>query len=104
MSDEKIRVDFREDLDLETMAEAGRLLGKPLGDVIQSPDQPLAIAALVCVVKRRTDPSFTFERAKKLRPHEMDIVGGDDVPEVPGASNGAKLLASLEPSDSTPPT
>jgi hypothetical protein len=49
-------------------------------------------AALAWMVKRRTDPDFTYEDALKLRMGDLEVVNHD--PEALAAGNGGKPLSS----------
>jgi hypothetical protein len=94
----KIRVDLAE-MTLRELGDVGRLLApRTLAEVMQSPEQTDAIAALACVVKRRTDPDYSLEQALDLRMGDIDMVSEAD----PLAnSNGAQPLALLASGDST---
>jgi len=82
----KLRVDAS-DLTLGELAQVGELLGMSLTDAMSGTGQARGIAAIACVVARRTDPSFSFDQALALRMSELDLVEQPD-PEVPSASNG----------------
>lgn len=91
---EKIRVDMDE-LTLDEMADVAELLvdtfGQSLNDLLSSPKQPLAIAALAWAMQKRTNPDYTFAEARRLRIGDIDFVaGGEAQPgEALGVSNGA---------------
>ena len=93
MTGEKLRIEM-DDLTLGEMAEVGRLLGRPLSDVIVGPEQGDALAAVATVIMRRTDPGYTLAQAGELRMRDIEIVAPD--PEVSAASNGGTPPASLE--------
>jgi hypothetical protein len=82
---DRIRVDTA-DLTLGELADAGELLGIPLQDAMTGLAQPKAIAALVCVIVRRTDPSYTLDQALQLHMRDIDLVQTD--PEVSAGNNG----------------
>jgi hypothetical protein len=77
------------DLTLGELADAAELLDAPLHEAIQGRQQPRAIAAMVCVLQRRTDPGYTLEQALALKMADIDMVAPDTDPEkVPAGSNG----------------
>jgi len=82
---DKIRVEVA-DLTLGELADAGELLGGPLHEAMTGMAQPKAIAAIVCVIQRRTDPAYTMEQALGLRMADVELVGAD--PEAPAGNNG----------------
>lgn len=78
------------DLTLGEMADAGELLGAPLHEVVTGVGQPKAIAAMVCVLQRRTNPGYTLEDALKLRMADIDLVTPETDPgKVSADSNGS---------------
>ena len=81
----RIRVEVA-DLTLGELAAAGELLGGPLHEAMTGMGQPKAIAAIVCVIQRRTDPAYTLDQALSLRMADVELVGAD--PEAPAGSNG----------------
>lgn len=87
---ERIRVDA-DDLTLGELAEATDIAG----DIKTAGDNFRNTAALAWVTKRRTDPTFTFEDALKLKMGDIEIVSAD--PEVPSDGNGVMPLPSLAP-------
>lgn len=91
---EKIRVDVAE-MSLREMAEAIELAGDENAPGFNFRQT----AALACIVKRRTDPTFTYEQALELKIGELDIVN-DEAPEVPGGGTGVLPLPSPEPGPS----
>jgi hypothetical protein len=89
MTAEKVRIDMA-DLTLGELAEVGELLGMSLQDAMTGPAQPRAVAALACVVARRTDPAYTFDQALALHMTDLEIVNAPDAAGEPSAgSNGA---------------
>jgi len=100
---DKIRVDMA-DLTLAEMAEVGETVGETLDVALAGPRQPLAVAAVAWVVRRRSDPTFTYEAAKQLRLGDIEMIGADAHPEAPGASNGASPQPSPASGVSTPST
>jgi len=95
---ERIRVEMA-DLTLRELAQVGKLLApRALGDVMTGPDQPEAIAALVCVIKQRTDPTFTYEQALDLHMGDVEFVA----PESNGDGGGMTPLPSPASGDSIP--
>lgn len=85
----KLRVDMA-DLTLGELADVADVLGAPLAEALQGQSQPRAIAAIVCVLQRRTDPAYTYEQALGLRMAELEIVAAEATgPEVPAGNNGA---------------
>jgi hypothetical protein len=96
MSGERIRVDMAE-LTLRELAAVGRMLApRALSDVMQGPEQTEAIAALVCVIKQRTDPTFTFEQALDLHMGDVEFIA----PESNGDGAGMTQLPSPASGDS----
>lgn len=72
---EKVRVDVS-DMTLREMADATAAAG----DVEAAGGSFLQMAAMAWVVKRRTDPTFSFDDALALRMGDLDIV--EQAPEV----------------------
>jgi len=98
MSDERIRVDLA-DLTLGELAELGEMMAPtPLAEVLDGPKQAAAIAAIVTIVKRRTEPDFSIEQALRLKMSEIEMVAPD--PEVPSGAAGGTPLSSVEPGGS----
>lgn len=82
-----IRVDMQS-MTLRELGRVGELLAPTsLADAMTGPQQPIAIAALLCIVRQRDDPSFTFDDALDLPMSEVDLVG--PTPEPSSADNGA---------------
>lgn len=88
MSDGKIVVNVSE-FSLREMAEAIELAGAPDAAGFNFRQT----AALAWVVKRRTDPAFTYEQALDLKIGDLDIVG--ESPEVPSGVTGELPPLSL---------
>lgn len=68
------------DLTLAEVAEVESLSGQPLGDMTD-PKAPKGrlMQSLVYVMKRKTDPSFSFEQAGLLTMDQMnEVLGGAD--------------------------
>lgn len=100
--DNRIQVAM-DDLTLEEMAEVGELMGATLDAVLTGPRQPLAIAALAWIVRRRTDPTFTYEAAKRLRIADVHLITSEEGQgEAHAASNGGTPHVSPESGDSIP--
>lgn len=95
---EKLRVDL-DDLTLGELHDLRKLSGVPLEEIMTSDDQTLGLAAIVCVLKRREDPSFTMEDALRVKLSELDMRQPD--PETVAASNGGAPQLSPEPGPST---
>ena len=89
---ERLRLDANE-LTLRELGAVAELLGAPLSEVMESIEQHRGIAALACIIMRRTDPTYTLEQALDLRIADMDVV---PPPNRQSASNGASPLASAE--------
>jgi hypothetical protein len=87
---EPIRVDAAE-LTLAELADVSDAAGTPEG-VARAGDNFRQIAAMAWVVKRRTDPGYTFAAALGLRMADIDL--GEQPPEVPGGDNGVSPLSS----------
>ena len=84
----KLRVDMSE-LTLGELAEAAELIGQPIHEAIVGMAQPKAIAAMVAVLQRRDDPTYTLEQALGLRMADIDMVNpGDDPEKASAGSNG----------------
>ena len=86
---EEFAVPDEEDWDLIELAELSRLRDR-YGDVGVT-------IALVWVVKHRQDPSFTVERAEKVKAAKLDVIEEDEVPL--GESDGS---SEIESSSSVP--
>jgi hypothetical protein len=98
MSDERIRVDLG-DLTLGELAELGEMMAPtPLAEVLDGPKQAAAIAAIVAIVRRRTDPDFTIEQALALKMSEIEMVA--PAPEASSGAAGVTPLSSAEPGGS----
>lgn len=98
---DRIRVDVG-DLTLGELAAAGELLGVPLHDAMGGVAQAKGIAAIVCILQRRTDPGYTLEEALGLRMRDVELVGAD--PEAPAGSNGIGPVLLPASGSSTPST
>lgn len=97
---ETIRVDLQE-LTLAELAELGDLLAPvPLTEMLAGPHQAKAIAAIVAVIKRRTEPNYSLEDAMALRMGDIEFVQPEGNGQ--GATDGAMQPASLAPGDSIP--
>ena len=83
---EKVVVDVS-DLTLGELTEVGELLGMPLHEIMQSPRQPDGIAAVICVQKRRDDPSYTLDDARRVKMKDVDMRDAPD-PEVAAGGTG----------------
>lgn len=78
-------------LTLDDLIEFEELVGKGLFEVLPSTEEevrnykpsPKAMRALVFLVKRQTDPSFTIEQAGKLTISDLEIAP----PDPPGAAS-----------------
>jgi hypothetical protein len=95
----KLRVDMA-DLTLGEMADAGELLGAPLHEVMGGVGQPRAIAAMVCMLQRRTDPGYSLEAALALRMSDLDMVNPETDPEKASAGSNGERPAVLPASGS----
>lgn len=89
----KLRVDMAE-LTLGELADAAELLDAPLYEIMQGKGQPRAIAAMICVLQRRTDPGYTLEQALALKMADVDIVAPDADPKDIAGTNGGGLPLS----------
>jgi len=98
---DRIRVDMA-DLTLGEMADAGELLGVSLAAAMEGVLQPKAIAAIVCVLQRRTRPDFTLDDALRLHMRDIDLVNPD--PEASAGNNGAGPVLLPASGISTPST
>lgn len=94
---EKIRVDVSE-MTLGEMAEAVEVAGNESASGFNFRQT----AALAWIAMRRTDPTFTYEQALLLKMSDLDIVGEDANPEVPGGVTGVAPPLSAVPGLSTP--
>jgi hypothetical protein len=87
MVTDKIRVDANE----LTLAEHGEAARVAAAHGIK-PDDPAAqfysVAAMAWLIHRRVDATFTYEQALQLKMSDLDLVQGDEGPEVLAASNG----------------
>lgn len=91
---EKLRVDMA-DLTLGEMVDAGELLGAPLHEVMSGIGQPKAIAAMVCVLQRRTNPGYSLAEALALRMADLELVTPEvDPGKVSAGSNGSAPVLS----------
>jgi hypothetical protein len=96
----RLRVD-QSDFTLGELTQVEELLGCQLSEAFNA-SQPKAIAALVCVAMRRTDPTFTLDQALALKMKDFDLVTPDsDAGEALGGGNGAQPLSSPAPGPST---
>lgn len=67
------RIDVRA-LDYGEMAEAEELLGKPWGDVLLTDfNSAKGTLVLAYLARRRVDPTFTLDHARRLKPGEIEV-------------------------------
>jgi hypothetical protein len=90
---ERIRVDMA-DLTLGELADVSELLDGGLSDTLTGAQQPRAIAAIVCVVQRRTNPDYTLDQALALKMSDLEIVNADAEGEALAAGNGGAPVSS----------
>jgi hypothetical protein len=88
---ERLRVDPAE-LTLGELSDVTELLGEPL-DTVMAKNQAKGLLAVVCIIKRRTEPEFSLEDARALRITDLELPTN---PEALGANNGAPLPESAE--------
>jgi hypothetical protein len=99
----KLRIDQAE-LTLREMRAIEELLGSSLSDAMAKSTAD-AIAAMVCVVLRRTNPAATMDEAMDYRMGDLEIVTPDDeaaAPNPSGGGNGAPPPTSPEHGESHP--
>ena len=87
----KIRIDM-DSLTMREMIDAAKLL--PPG-VKYEDGGPAVMPAMVAIIMRRTDPSFTYDQALDMRMSDLDMKGDDDTGEASAATNGTAPLSSL---------
>jgi hypothetical protein len=90
----KMRLDMA-DLTLGELADVTERLGVGLQEALQGPAQPRAMAAIVWIIRRRDDPTFTFEQALEIRMADLEVETSG--PEAPAGDNGAAPPMSLAP-------
>jgi hypothetical protein len=96
---EKLKVNM-DDLTLRELHEIRKLAGAPLEELMAGEDQALGLASIVCVMQRRTIPTFTLDDAWDMRLHDLEMVTAD--PETKGGSNGEAPQLSPESGTSIP--
>ena len=94
---EKLKVQM-DSMTLRELHEVRKLAGAPLEELMVGEDQALGLAAIACVVKRRTDPAFTLDDAWELHLGDLELVA----PDPTTGGNGAKPPPSPESGTSTP--
>jgi hypothetical protein len=94
----KLRLDLDE-LTFEELAEMAEKVGVGL-EAFQGPAAFRLMAGLAWIVKRRDDPTYTYEQALKLRMGDVEMIGTPG-PEAFGGAGGATPPESLEPGTST---
>lgn len=90
---DKLRVDQSE-ITLGELADVEEMLGRSLSSAFEG-GQARAIAALVWVIKRRTEPDYPFDEALKVKIGDLDVVVPGSSPEAPSGDNGQSPLESL---------
>lgn len=98
---EKVIID-QSSLTFEELADIEETMGSSLSGLFES-SQARAMAALVWITKRRTDPTFTFQQAMKFGPANIENLD-NEAPEAPGANGGATQPTSHASGGSAPPT
>ena len=83
---DEFQVPAEEDWDLIELAELARLRDR-YGDIG-------ATIAFVWIVKHRQDPSFTVEKAEKVKAAALDVIEEDDVP-LDGSGGSSETSSSL---------
>jgi hypothetical protein len=98
---DRLRIEM-DDLTLAELDQVAQLVpGEQLDEAMQGKGQFRAMAAIACVVRQRTDPTFTLEQALAMRLGEIELVEPD--PE--GASgDGTQQPSSRVPGSSIPAT
>jgi len=98
---ERLRIEM-DDLTLAELDQVAQLVDvEQLDQAMQGKGQFQAMAAIACVVKQRTDPTFTLEQARALKLGDIELIEPD--PE--GASDdGETQPPSHVPGSSTPAT
>lgn len=93
----KIRVDMTE-LTLREQRDINRILWEEqqcsFADALQDWRQPDAVALAAWMIARRDDPTFTRDQALDLSFADMDMVGGDDLGKLAGATTTGVAPAS----------
>lgn len=98
---DRLKIDMDE-LTLRELHEVRKLGGAPLEELMAGEDQALGLAAIACVVQRRTIPTFTLDDAWELRLTDIEMVQPD--PETLGGGNGVTPQPSPVSGPSTPST
>lgn len=98
---QKLRVDMA-DLTLGELADIAEMVGASLVDAMQGPQQPRGIAAIACIIRRREDPSFSYEDALRLRMSDIEIVNSGEDETAPKGENGDGPRSSPASGLSTP--
>lgn len=89
------------DLEFIEQAEAAEAAA-PYADLASF--QTYSLAAMVWVLKKREDPTFTYEQALHMKFSDLDVVGADDVGKALENSSGTPAPSSAAPGESTPAT
>lgn len=93
----KLQIDAT-DLTLAEYGEIEETLGASLEDLLAGVGKWKAVAAMAWIIRRREDPSFTFEDAGAYRMGDIELVAPPD-PTV-AAVSGIPRPSSLEPGTS----
>lgn len=88
---EPMKIDASE-LTLRELAELEEELGTPLAGLMEK-SQAHGLAGIAWLVKRRTDPDFTFDDALDLKMGDLEMIAAG---EAPAATNGGTLQSSPE--------
>lgn len=80
-----IRIDVN-DLTLGEVEFFEQESGLSLGDLQDGKMTAKAVIALVCLVKRRTEPDFTMDDARKVKLSEFDVTADPTTAEDASAS------------------
>jgi hypothetical protein len=88
-----IRIEMADMTLRELGAVADLLAPESLADAMQGPRQPYAMAALLCVIRQRDEPGFTYEQALDLRMSDFELVAPEDAGPL-GDNNGAMQPSS----------
>ncbi len=86
MSEEHIALDI-DDLELGEVEKFEEAMGQTLGEV--DLNSAKAIVRLVWIVKRRDDPKYTLDKARKIKISQLGENGDDPVPPTKAKSKRA---------------
>lgn len=77
-----------DEMTLGELEELEALAGCTIEDIMQGERSVRSMIAIIFILRRRDNPAFTLEDAKRVKMSELELVDGADVedPPVPSAA------------------